>query len=228
MTKKLSKRMQASIKKVVHGQQYPVVDAIELAKEMASAKFDESIDVSFNLGIDAKKENVRGATVLPHGSGKKVRVAVFAQGQNAEAAKEAGADVVGLEDLAETIKSGQFEFEVVIASPDAMPIVGQLGSILGPKGLMPNPKVGTVSTDVASAVRNAKSGQVRYKTDKAGIIHCSIGKVSFSVESLLGNFNAVVADIKKLKPATAKGVYFKRISLSSTMGPSVLVESIVI
>ncbi len=230
MAKKISKRIQAIAQKVVTGKQYPLAEAIGLIKEMANAKFDESVDVSIVLGIDARKsdQHVRGATILPHGSGKKIRVAVFAQGQNADAAKAAGADIVGFEDLAETIKAGQFEFDVLIASPDAMRIVGQLGQILGPRGLMPNPKVGTVSADVGGAVKNAKSGQIRYKTDKSGILHFLIGKASFSVENLAENFNAVLADVKKLKPGTAKGIYIKKISLSSTMGPSVLVESTVV
>ena len=224
---KVSKRMRTIASKVVTGKQYPLTEAVNLVKEMANAKFDETIEACVILGIDARKseQHVRGATILPHGSGKKVRVAVFAQGANAEAAKAAGADIVGFEDLAETIKAGQFEFDVLIASPDAMRIVGQLGQILGPRGLMPNPKVGTVSADVASAVKNAKSGQVRYKTDKSGILHCLIGKASFSVEKLVENFNAVLADIKKLKPSTAKGVYIKKISLCSTMGPGVSIES---
>lgn len=220
----LSKRMKAVTQKVEHSKLYPLTGALTLVKEMATAKFDESVDVSVNLGIDNRKENVRGATVLPHGSGKKMRVAVFAQGQNAEAAKSAGADIVGFEDLAETIKGGEINFDVLIAAPDAMAIVGRLGQILGPRNLMPNPKVGTVSADVAGAVKNAKSGQVRYKTDKNGIIHCSIGKSSFSVDALSENFYAVLADIKRLKPSTSKGIYIKKISLSSTMGPSVLVE----
>lgn len=219
-----SKRIKAVAEKVEHGKVYPLPGALTLVKEMATAKFDESVDVSVNLGIDNRKENVRGATVLPHGSGKKVRVAVFAQGQNAEAAKSAGADLVGFEDLAETIKGGEINFDVLIAAPDAMAIVGRLGQILGPRNLMPNPKVGTVSADVAGAVKNAKSGQVRYRTDKNGIIHCSIGKSSFSIEKLVENFHAVLADIKRLKPNTSKGIYIKKISLSSTMGPSVLVE----
>ena len=227
MASKISKRMRAIAEKVVAGKQYPLTEALTLIKEMANAKFDESVDVSIVLGIDTRKseQHVRGATLLPHGSGKKIRVAVFAQGPNAEAAKAAGADIVGFEDLAETIKAGQFEFDVLIASPDAMRIVGQLGQILGPRGLMPNPKVGTVSADVGGAVKNAKSGQIRYKTDKSGILHCLIGRASFSVENLMENFNAVLADIKKLKPGAAKGIYIKKIALSSTMGPSVLVES---
>lgn len=227
---KISKRMRSVSDKIVRGKQYPLREALGLVKEMATAKFDESIDVSVVLGVDPRKseQQVRGATLLPHGSGKIIRVAVFAQGANAEAAKAAGADIVGFDDLAETIKSGEFNFDVLIASPDAMRVVGQLGQILGPRGLMPNPKVGTVSADVAGAVKNAKSGQVRYKTDKSGILHCLIGKASFSVEHLAENLDAILADVKKLKPGTAKGVFFKKISLSSTMGPSVLVESVVV
>lgn len=224
---KVSKRVRSIAPKVIAGKQYPLIEAVSLVKEMANAKFDETIEACVILGIDARKseQHVRGATILPHGSGKKVRVAVFAQGANADAAKAAGADIVGFEDLAETIKAGQFDFDVLIASPDAMRIVGQLGQILGPRGLMPNPKVGTVSADVGGAVKNAKSGQVRYKTDKSGILHCLIGKASFSPEKLVENFDAVLADIKKLKPSTAKGVYIKKISLCSTMGPGVPVES---
>lgn len=227
---KISKRIRAVSDKIIRGKQYPLTEALGLVKEMATAKFDESIDVSIVLGVDPRKseQQVRGATLLPHGSGKIIRVAVFAQGANAEAAKAAGADIVGFDDLAETIKGGEFNFDVLIASPDAMRVVGQLGQILGPRGLMPNPKVGTVSADVAGAVKNAKSGQVRYKTDKSGILHCLIGKASFSVEHLAENLDALLADVKKLKPGTAKGVFFKKISLSSTMGPSVLVESIVV
>ena len=220
----ISKRMKVAVQKIEQGKAYPLSSALSLVKEMATSKFDEGVDVSVNLGIDSRKENVRGATVLPNGSGKKVRVAVFAQGQNAEAAKAAGADIIGFEDLAESIKGGMLDFDVLIASPDAMRVVGQLGQILGPRGLMPNPKVGTVSADVSGAVKNAKSGQVRYKTDKNGIIHCSIGKASFSIENLVQNFDAVMSDITKLKPSTAKGIYIKKISLSSTMGPNVLVE----
>jgi large subunit ribosomal protein L1 len=200
--------------------------ALALVKELASAKFDETVEVAFNLGIDPRKSDqvVRGATVLPNGTGKTVRVAVFAQGANADAAKEAGADVVGFEDLADQVKAGQLDFDVVIASPDAMRVVGQLGPVLGPRGLMPNPKVGTVTPDVAGAVRNAKGGQVRYRTDKTGIIHCSIGKSDFAVDALRENLQALLADLQKAKPATAKGVYMKRITVSSTMGPGVSVD----
>lgn len=228
MLTKSSKRYREVATKINRGQVYPLINALELVKQAANAKFDETVDVSINLGIDARKENVRGATVLPHGSGKKIRVAVFAQGPQAQVAKDAGADVVGFEDLAEAIKGGQFDFEVLIATPDSMRIVGQLGQILGPRGLMPNPKVGTVTADVANAVKNAKSGQVMYKTDKVGILHFSIGKASFTAENLAENFNAVLGDIKKLKPITSKGIYIKKVSISSTMGPGVLVESTVI
>ena len=191
-----------------------------------SVKFAESVDVSVNLGVDPRKSDqvVRSSTVLPNGTGKTVRVAVFTQGANAEAAKEAGADVVGMEDLAETMKGGDINFDVVIASPDAMRVVGQLGQLLGPRGLMPNPKVGTVAADVAGAVKNAKAGQVRYRTDKGGIIHCSIGKVGFEVNALKENLHALLSDLQKLKPAAAKGVYLKKVTVSSTMGPGIQVD----
>jgi large subunit ribosomal protein L1 len=197
-----------------------------LVKELASAKFVESVDVAINLGIDPSKSDqvVRGATVLPAGTGKKIRVAVFTQGANAEAAKAAGADVVGMEDLAERIQGGELNFDVVIASPDAMRVVGKLGQILGPRGLMPNPKVGTVSPDVAGAVKNAKAGQVRYKADKAGTVHCQIGNVSFEVDALKQNLTALLTDLSKAKPAASKGVFLKKVSVSSTMGPGVLVD----
>ena len=197
-----------------------------MLKEFANKKFDESIDVSVNLGVDPRKsdQNVRGASVLPNGTGKTVRVAVFTQGPNADAAREAGADIVGMEDLAEQVKKGEMNFDVVIASPDAMRVVGQLGQILGPRGLMPNPKVGTVTPDVVTAVKNAKSGQVRYRTDKSGIIHCSIGKVSFDETALKQNLEFLIADLKKAKPTAAKGVYLKKISLSSTMGPGLWID----
>ena len=200
--------------------------ALALVKEFASAKFEESIDVSINLGVDPKQSDqvVRGSTVLPNGTGKTVRVAVFAQGENAEKAKSMGADIVGFEDLAEEIKSGKMDFEVVIATPDAMRIVGQLGQILGPRGLMPNPKVGTVTPDVETAVKNAKAGQVRYRTDKAGIIHCSIGSSKFEVNKLHENLNALLSDLKKAKPASAKGIYLKKMTMSSTMGPGIKVD----
>lgn len=223
---KLSKRLQHIRSKCDTAKPYPALDAFKLLKEVSKVKFDESIDVSVNLGIDTKKsdQTVRGATVLPHGTGKTVRVAVFAQGQNAEAAKAAGADIVGFEDLSEIIKKGEINFDVLIASPDAMRLVGQLGQILGPRGLMPNPKVGTVTPDVAAAVKNAKGGQVRFRADKAGIIHCAIGKISFEPEHLLKNLETILIDIKKLKPANSKGVYLKKITVSSTMGPGMVVD----
>lgn len=222
----VGKRMQAIKAKIQPGKSYAIDEALALVKECASAKFLESVDVAVNLGVDPRKSDqvVRGATVLPNGTGKTVRVAVFAQGANADAAREAGADVVGFEDLAEQVKAGQMDFDVVIASPDAMRVVGQLGPILGPRGLMPNPKVGTVTPDVAGAVRNAKGGQVRYRTDKTGIIHCSIGKSNFEVQALRENLQALLADLQKAKPATAKGIYLKRITVSSTMGPGVSVD----
>jgi len=222
----VGKRMQAIKAKIQSGKSYAIDEALALIKECASAKFLESVDVAVNLGVDPRKSDqvVRGATVLPNGTGKTVRVAVFAQGANAEAARDAGADVIGFEDLAEQVKAGQMDFDVVIASPDAMRVVGQLGPILGPRGLMPNPKVGTVTPDVASAVRNAKGGQVRYRTDKTGIIHCSIGKSDFEVQALRENLQALLADLQKAKPATAKGIYLKRITVSSTMGPGVSVD----
>lgn len=220
------KRIQAWKAKLVPGKQYPVDEALRLVKEFATAKFDESVDAAVNLGIDATKsdQQVRGSTVMPHGIGKTVRVAVFTSGKNQEAAKAAGADIVGLDDLAARVKEGQIDFDVVIASPDAMRVVGQLGQILGPRGLMPNPKVGTVTPDVATAVRNAKAGQVRYRVDKAGIVHCTIGKASFEVEALRDNLKALLADLQKAKPAAAKGQYIKRITVSSTMGPGVVID----
>jgi large subunit ribosomal protein L1 len=220
------KRMQAWKTKLTPGKQYPLDDALKLVKEFATAKFPEAVDVAVNLGIDASKsdQQVRGSTVLPHGIGKSVRVAVFTSGKNQEAARAAGADIVGLEDLAEKVKSGQFDFDVVIASPDAMRVVGQLGQILGPRGLMPNPKVGTVSPDVAGAVKNAKAGQVRYRVDKAGIVHCTIGRANFEVGALRENLLALMGDLQKHKPAAAKGIYLKRVTLSSTMGPGVAVD----
>jgi large subunit ribosomal protein L1 len=222
----VAKRMKAWASKLQPGKQYPVDEALGLVKEFAKAKFNESVDVAVNLGIDASKsdQQVRGSTVMPHGIGKSVRVAVFTTARSQEAARAAGADVVGLEDLAEKVKAGQFDFDVVIASPDAMRVVGQLGQILGPRGLMPNPKVGTVSPDVAGAVKNAKSGQVRYRVDKAGIVHCTIGKASFEPDQLKGNLMALLADLQKAKPATSKGVFLKRVTLSSTMGPGVAVD----
>lgn len=223
---KISKKSKAIKAKVVSSKQYSVAEAVSLLKEFANKKFDESVDVSVNLGVDPRKsdQNVRGASVLPNGTGKTVRVAVFTQGPNADAAREAGADVVGMDDLAEQVKRGEMNFDVVIASPDAMRVVGQLGQILGPRGLMPNPKVGTVTPDVATAVKNAKSGQVRYRTDKAGIIHCSIGKVSFDEAALKQNLEFLIGDLKKAKPTAAKGVYLKKISLSSTMGPGLWID----
>ncbi|MGH8307166.1 MAG: 50S ribosomal protein L1 [Gammaproteobacteria bacterium] len=221
-----SKRMRVIKEKLTPGKQYAVDEAISLIKEFSKLKFRETVDVAINLGIDAKKSDqvVRGSTVLPHGTGKSVRVAVFAQGNNAEAAKKAGADIVGFEDLAEKIKAGQLDFDVVIASPDAMRIVGQLGQILGPRGLMPNPKVGTVTPDVAGAVKNAKAGQVRYRADKAGIVHCSIGKSDFEVNALKENLQALLNDLNKVKPATAKGIYLKKVTVSSTMGPGIVID----
>jgi len=209
------------------GKTHPIDDALRLVKQFASAKFNESVDAAVNLGIDASKsdQQVRGSTVMPHGIGKTVRDAVFTSGRNQDAARAAGADIVGLEDLAEKVKAGQLDFDVVIASPDAMRVVGQLGQILGPRGLMPNPKVGTVSPDVAGAVKNAKSGQVRYRVDKAGIVHASIGKASFEAAQLKDNLMALLADLQKAKPATSKGVYLKRVTISSTMGPGVQVEN---
>lgn len=223
---KLSKRTQAMLDKVDRNKAYPLSDALALVKDTATAKFNESVDVVINLGIDARKSDqlVRGALVLPNGTGKGVRVAVFAQGANAEAAKAAGADIVGFEDLAEQIKGGMMDFGVVIATPDAMRVVGQLGQILGPRGLMPNPKVGTVTPDVAQAVKNAKAGQVQYRTDKAGIIHCTIGRASFSVDALKGNLLALVEALNKSKPPTSKGAYLKKVSVSSTMGVGVRVD----
>ena len=223
---KLSKRAKMIQEKVEPGKQYPIEEAFALLTELSSVKFAESVDVSVNLGVDPRKSDqvVRSSTVLPHGTGKVVRVAVFAQGANADAATEAGADVVGMDDLADSIKGGNLNFDVVIASPDAMRVVGQLGQILGPRGLMPNPKVGTVTPDVVTAVKNAKAGQVRYRTDKAGIIHASIGKVGFSADALRDNLQALLADLGKLKPAAAKGVYMKKISVSTTMGPGLIVD----
>jgi len=223
---KLSKRARAIKEKVEIGKQYPISDAVALLKDLSSVKFGESVDVSVNLGVDPRKsdQNVRGSTVLPNGTGKVVRVAVFAQGANADAATEAGADVVGFDDLAADIKAGNMDFDVVIATPDAMRVVGQLGQILGPRGLMPNPKVGTVTPNVAEAVQNAKAGQVRYRTDKGGIVHCTIGKLSFEGDAVKQNLEALLTDLKKLKPSAAKGVYLKKITLSTTMGPGLQVD----
>jgi large subunit ribosomal protein L1 len=223
---KLSKRAKAIREKVGSGKIYPADEAFGLLKEISSVKFTESVDVSVNLGVDARKSDqvVRGASVLPHGIGKTVRVAVFAQGANADAAKEAGADIVGFEDLAEQIKGGMMDFDVVVASPDAMRVVGQLGQILGPRGLMPNPKVGTVTPNVVEAVQNAKAGQVRYRTDKAGIIHCSIGNVDFEPLKLKENLEALLGALMKAKPSSAKGVYLRKVTVSSTMGPGLTLD----
>jgi large subunit ribosomal protein L1 len=222
----VAKRIKAWKAKLVPGKQYPLDEAFGLLKEFGSKKFNESVDVAVNLGVDATKsdQQVRGSTVMPNGIGKTVRVAVFTSGKNQDAAKAAGADVVGLEDLAEQVKAGNLDFDVVIASPDAMRIVGQLGQILGPRGLMPNPKVGTVSPDVAGAVRNAKAGQVRYRVDKGGIVHCTIGKLSFEGTALRENLQALLADLQRAKPATSKGVYLKRVTVSTTMGPGIVVD----
>ena len=222
----LSKRRKTIAGKVDRAKAYPALDAMKLVKETATAKFDESVDVAVNLGIDAKKSDqlVRGSIVLPKGTGKKVRVAVFAQGDKAREAKEAGADIVGFEDLAEQIKGGKIDFDVAIASPDAMRVVGALGQILGPRGLMPNPKVGTVTPNVADAVRNAKAGQVQYRSDKAGIVQVSIGRASFSEQDLAENFRALLDALNKAKPAGTKGIYLKKVSVSSTMGPGVKVD----
>lgn len=223
---KLTKRQKVIAEKLEHGRMYPVDEAFGLLKSLPLAKFPESIEVSVNLGVDPRKSDqvVRGSTVLPNGTGKTVRVAVFTQGANVDAAKEAGADVVGMDDLAEQVKAGELNFDVVIASPDAMGVVGRLGTILGPRGLMPNPKVGTVTPNVADAVKNAKAGQVRYRTDKGGIIHCALGKVSFEPEQLKQNLQALLADLNKMKPAAAKGVYVKKVTVASTMGPGVPVD----
>ena len=223
---RLSKAQKDVAERLERGKVYPVDEALGLVKELAHAKFSESVDAAINLGVDPKKSDqaVRGSTLLPHGTGKVVRVAVFAQGENAEAAKKAGADLVGMDDLAESIKSGELNFDVVIASPDAMRVVGKLGQILGPRGLMPNPKVGTVTTDVVTAVENAKAGQVRYRTDKAGIIHCTIGTVGFEAEALKQNLAALLSDLHKAKPASSKGLYVKRVTISSTMGPGIVID----
>jgi large subunit ribosomal protein L1 len=222
----ISKRTKALRTKVDRDKTYPVADAIKLVKEGASAKFNESIDVAINLGIDAKKsdQTVRGAIVLPKGTGKTVRVAVFAQGDKAQAAKDAGADVVGFEDLAAQVKEGKIDFDVAIATPDAMRVVGQLGQVLGPRGLMPNPKVGTVTPNVADAVKNAKAGQVQYRADKAGIVQCTIGRASFTEDALKENFLALIDAVNKARPASTKGIYLKKVSVSSTMGPGVRVD----
>ena len=223
---KLTKRKKIAQEKVEANKDYEINEAVALLKELATAKFAESIDVAINLGIDARKsdQNVRGATVLPNGTGKDVRVAVFTQGANVEAAKAAGADIVGMEDLADLVKKGEMNFDVVVASPDAMRVVGQLGQILGPRGLMPNPKTGTVTPDVATAVKNAKSGQVQYRNDKNGIIHASIGKIAFEASHIEENLNALLEALKKAKPSSAKGVFIKKVSLSTTMGAGVSVD----
>lgn len=222
----ISKKKKAFAEKIDREKLYSVEEALALVREFSTAKFQESVDVSVNLGVDPRKSDqaVRGSTVLPNGTGKTVRVAVFAQGDNADAAKEAGADEVGFEDLAEKIKGGDLDFNVVIATPDAMRVVGPLGRTLGPRGLMPNPKVGTVTTDVAAAVKNAKAGQVRYRTDKGGIVHCAIGRADFEVDALTENLVALLTDLKKAKPAVAKGVFMKRVSVSSTMGPGIGID----
>lgn len=223
---KLTKRARLIAEKVDATKQYSVEEAVALLSELSTVKFKESVDVSVNLGVDPRKSDqvVRGSTVLPNGTGKDVRVAVFAQGANADAAKEAGADVVGFEDLAEQVKAGNLDFDVVIASPDAMRIVGQLGQVLGPRGLMPNPKVGTVTPDVATAVKNAKAGQARYRTDKNGIIHAGVGSIDFAADSIKGNLEALLADLRRAKPASSKGVYMKKVTLSSTMGPGLTID----
>ena len=222
----VSKRRKIALEKVDSTQAYAIDDALSLVKTLAVAKFPESVDVAVNLGVDPRKSDqvVRGSTVLPHGTGKSVRVAVFAQGEKADKAAAAGADVVGFDDLAEKIKGGELNFDVVIATPDAMRVVGQLGQILGPRGLMPNPKVGTVTADVEAAVNNAKAGQVRYRTDKAGIVHCPIGRADFEVAALKENLDVLLADLKKARPAAAKGSYVEKLSVSSTMGPGVAVD----
>jgi large subunit ribosomal protein L1 len=223
---KLTKRQKLIAEKVEAGKAYSIEDAVSLLSELSTVKFKETVDVAVNLGVDPRKSDqvVRGSTVLPNGTGNDVRVAVFAQGENAEKAKAAGADVVGFEDLAERIKGGDLDFGVVIATPDAMRVVGQLGQVLGPRGLMPNPKVGTVTPDVATAVKNAKAGQVRFRTDKNGIIHAGVGKADFEAASIKQNVEALIADLKKLKPSAAKGVYLKKVVLSTTMGPGLLVD----
>lgn len=223
---KLTKRQKVFAEKVNPEHLYPASEAFALLKELATAKFTESVDVSVNLGIDPRKgdQMVRGSTVLPHGTGKTVRVAVFAQGANAEAAEAAGADTVGMDDLAERMQGGELDYDVVIASPDAMGVVGKLGRVLGPRGLMPNPRVGTVTAEVGEAVQNAKAGQVRYRADKGGLIHCSVGKADFEPQALAENLQALISDLQKVKPASSKGVYLKRATVSTTMGPGVSVD----
>lgn len=223
---KRSKRLKAMRETVDRGRLYDVSEALVLLKDLSSVKFPESVDVSVNLGVDPRKSDqvVRGSTVMPNGIGKESRVAVFAQGAAADAARDAGADIVGMDDLAEEVKAGRLDFDVVIAAPDAMRVVGRLGRILGPRGLMPNPKVGTVTPDVAGAVRNAKAGQVQYRTDRAGIIHCTIGKVGFEVDALKSNLDALLGDLNKAKPSTSKGVYMRKVTLSTTMGPGIGID----
>jgi large subunit ribosomal protein L1 len=223
---KLSKRMQSIQKLSPPAKVYSFVEAVQLLKQLPPAKFSESMDVSINLGVDARKSDqvVRSAAVLPHGTGKTVRIAVFTQGANADAARAAGADLVGMDDLAQQVQAGNMNFDVVIASPDAMGIVGRLGQVLGPRGLMPNPKVGTVTMDIAGAVKNAKGGQVRYRSDKNGIVHCSFGKLSFEVNALKENIEALLESIRKAKPSSSKGIYFKKITISTTMGPGLVIE----
>lgn len=223
---KLTKRQKAIAEQLVPGKLYSIDEAVALLSSLPASKFKESIDIAVNLGVDPKKSDqvVRGATTLPAGTGKTVRVAVFAQGANAEAAKAAGADIVGFDDLAESIQAGNLDFDVVIASPDAMRVVGKLGTVLGPRGLMPNPKVGTVTPDVANAVKNAKAGQARYRVDKAGIIHAGIGQIGFTADAVRQNVDALIADLKKAKPATSKGVYVQKVTLSSTMGPGLQID----
>ena len=223
---KISKRSRAIAEKIVAGKLYPVAEALQLLKDVSTIKFDESVEVAVNLGIDPRKSDqaVRGSTVLPKGTGKVVKVAVIAQGDQAKAAKTAGADAVGFEDLVEQMQKGSLDFQVIIATPDAMPLVSKLGKILGPRGLMPNPKVGTVTKDTGQAVKNAKAGQVRYRTDKNGIVHCAIGKVSFETDALKENLEALLNDLIKAKPGSAKGIYMKKISLSTTMGPGLVVD----
>ena len=222
----LSKRQKIASEKIGTNTQYAIDEALSLVKEFATTKFPESIDISVNLGIDSRKSDqvIRGSTVLPNGTGKNIRVAVFAQGENAIKAKDAGADIVGFEDLAETIKTGELNFDVVIATPDSMRLVGQLGQVLGPRGLMPNPKVGTVTADVQTAVQNAKAGQVRYRTDKGGIIHCSIGKANFEIGALKENLITLLSDLKRARPSSAKGLFLKKMTISSTMGPGVKID----
>ncbi|HAZ60676.1 MAG TPA: 50S ribosomal protein L1 [Gammaproteobacteria bacterium] len=222
----ISKRQKAIRERVPQGLTCGIDEALQTLKDVSRTRFNESVDVAVILGVDPRKsdQNVRGATVLPHGTGKSVRVAVFARGEQAESARQAGADIVGLDDLAEQVKAGQMDFDVVIAAPDTMAVVGRLGQILGPRGLMPNPKVGTVTADVAGAVRNAKAGQVRYRADKGGIVHATIGKISFEIAALRENLQTLLTDLRRMKPATAKGIYFKKVSVSSTMGPGIVVE----